>query len=83
MTKWVRFEHDDKIRIGRLEGDYIEIYRGNLFSSPVSIDDEVPLEAVQLLTPVVKGFMTEEGYRLCWTVDVPRQTEKGRVNEVQ
>ena len=58
MTKWVRFEHDDRIRIGRLEGDNIEIYRGNLFSSPVSVDDEIPLEAVQLLTPVSpKNFL--------------------------
>jgi 2-keto-4-pentenoate hydratase/2-oxohepta-3-ene-1,7-dioic acid hydratase in catechol pathway len=58
MTKWVRFEHEDKIRIGRLEGDMIEIYRGSIFSSPVSIDDEIPLEAVQLLAPVSpKNFL--------------------------
>ncbi len=52
MAKWVRFEHEEKIRIGLLEDDMIEIFRGNLFSSPVSIDDDIPLEAVQLLTPV-------------------------------
>ncbi len=58
MTKWVRFEHEDKIRIGRLEGDMIEICRGNIFSSPVSIDDEIPLEAVRLMTPVSpKNFL--------------------------
>ncbi len=52
MANWVRFEHEDKIRIGQLQGTTIEIFRGNLFSSPVSTDDEVPLEAVRLLTPV-------------------------------
>lgn len=58
MTKWVRFEHNDKIRIGQLKGDIIEIFRGNIFSSPVSIDDEIPLEAVQLLTPAApKNFI--------------------------
>jgi len=58
MAKWVRFEHDEKLRIGRLEGDMIEIFRGSLFSSPVSIDDEIPLEAVQLQAPVSpKNFL--------------------------
>ncbi|MEM7208066.1 MAG: fumarylacetoacetate hydrolase family protein [Pseudomonadota bacterium] len=52
MTNWVRFEHEDKIRIGVLHGDTIELYRGSLFCSPVAVDDEVPLEAVELLTPV-------------------------------
>ncbi|MEM7294592.1 MAG: fumarylacetoacetate hydrolase family protein [Pseudomonadota bacterium] len=58
MSRWVRFEYEDKIRIGLLAGDNIEIFRGNIFSSPVSVDDEVPLEAVQLLTPVSpKNFL--------------------------
>ena len=58
MANWVRFEHEDKVRIGQLEGDVIDIYRGSIFSSPVSIDDQIPLDAVKLLTPVSpKNFL--------------------------
>lgn len=51
MTRWIRFEHDARVRFGALEGDTIHVHEGDLFDSPRRTGEVVPLALVKLLTP--------------------------------
>jgi 2-keto-4-pentenoate hydratase/2-oxohepta-3-ene-1,7-dioic acid hydratase in catechol pathway len=49
----VRFRHGERIATGLLEGDTVRILRGTFFEDPVPTGQEVPLDDVRLLAPVI------------------------------
>ena len=57
MALWVRFCRGDLVGFGRLEGERIAVCTGDLFSSPQSTGESVPLTGVKLLTPTVPTKM--------------------------
>jgi 2-keto-4-pentenoate hydratase/2-oxohepta-3-ene-1,7-dioic acid hydratase in catechol pathway len=53
---WVRFIDQGEIRFGTLEqGDRVRVCEGDMFAGALPTDRTVPLDQVQLLTPVVPG----------------------------
>ena len=51
MTRWVRFHADDGDGFGRLDGDAIEVFEGDLFASPRATGSMRRLVDVQLAMP--------------------------------
>ena len=51
MTNWVRFELNDNIHLGTLNGDQISICSNTLFEEPVLTGETVSLSEVELLAP--------------------------------
>ncbi|OGA53706.1 MAG: 2-hydroxyhepta-2,4-diene-1,7-dioate isomerase [Betaproteobacteria bacterium RIFCSPLOWO2_12_FULL_62_13] len=51
MDKWVRFEHAGKPGFGKLQGDIITVYQGDMFNSPSPTTQTAAPSAVKLLTP--------------------------------
>ena len=51
MAHWIRYQHRDVIGFGKLEGDVITIFAGDLFVDPVATGETVPLNVVTVLTP--------------------------------
>ncbi len=57
MTRWIRFEHEARVRFGTLEGDTIREHEGDMFATPRATGTSVPFAAVKLLTPCVPTKM--------------------------
>ena len=57
MTRWIRFEHRDRIRIGTIEGSTIAIHDGDLFASPSPSGETLDLAEVKVLIPCVPSKM--------------------------
>lgn len=57
MAHWVRFSRADSTGFGKLEGDQIEVFSGDMFDSPTATGDTLALGAVSLLTPTVPSKM--------------------------
>lgn len=57
MASWIRFEHAGRAQTGKILGDEIEIYQGNLFEvdPPQATGERVALSAVKLLIPCRPG----------------------------
>ena len=55
MDKWIRFEHQGVTGFGKLNGDTIAVYQGDMFESPRATGQTVPLGAVKVLAPVQPG----------------------------
>lgn len=51
MDKWLRFEHAGKPGFGKLQGDTITVYQGDMFNNPGATSQTLALSAVRLLTP--------------------------------
>jgi len=51
VDKWLRFEHAGKAGFGKLQGDAIAVYQGDMFTHPVATSQTLALSAVTLLTP--------------------------------
>jgi 2-keto-4-pentenoate hydratase/2-oxohepta-3-ene-1,7-dioic acid hydratase in catechol pathway len=51
MAWWLRFEHEDRTRMGTLEGGTVHVHDGDLFAAPRPTGEVLPLAAVRLLTP--------------------------------
>lgn len=51
MDKWLRFEHAGKTGFGKLQGDSIAVYEGEMFDNPEATSRTLALSAVRLLTP--------------------------------
>ncbi|MGH2723805.1 MAG: fumarylacetoacetate hydrolase family protein [Actinomycetota bacterium] len=49
----VRFRHGDRIATGVLDGPVIRALRGTFFEEPVPTGEEIPLDDVRLLAPVI------------------------------
>jgi 2-keto-4-pentenoate hydratase/2-oxohepta-3-ene-1,7-dioic acid hydratase in catechol pathway len=60
-VRLVRFRQGPRIATGALEGDYIHPLRGTFFEDPVPTGEEVPLEAVRLLAPVIPSKVVAVG----------------------
>ena len=56
-----RFRHGDRIATGLLQGDYVLPLRGTFFEDPVPTGEEVPLDAVRLLAPVLPSKIVAVG----------------------
>jgi 2-keto-4-pentenoate hydratase/2-oxohepta-3-ene-1,7-dioic acid hydratase in catechol pathway len=51
IDKWLRFEHAGKSCFGKLQGDTITVYQGELFNRPTVTSETLPLSAIKLLVP--------------------------------
>ena len=57
MPRWLRFDDDEEIGFGTLDGDVIAVHRGDMFAGPVDTGRTLKLDEVTLLTPTVPGKM--------------------------
>jgi ketopantoate reductase/2-keto-4-pentenoate hydratase/2-oxohepta-3-ene-1,7-dioic acid hydratase in catechol pathway len=57
MTRWIRFDHDDRIRFGTLEGETIAVHEGDMFEGSRPTGETLGLAAVKVLPPCVPGKM--------------------------
>ena len=57
MLRWIRFEHDGKVGFGTLDDDTITVHQGDMFASPASTAQSLPLDAVRVLIPTRPGKM--------------------------
>jgi len=57
VTHWVRYEQDGQVGFGTLENSQIEVYEGDMFSTPASTGKTVAAGDVALLTPCEPGKM--------------------------
>jgi 2-keto-4-pentenoate hydratase/2-oxohepta-3-ene-1,7-dioic acid hydratase in catechol pathway len=60
-VRLVRFRQGPRIAAGALEGAYIHPLRGTFFDDPLPTGEEVPLEAVRLLAPVIPSKVVAIG----------------------
>ena len=51
MAQWLRFSHNNLVRIGTLESGAITVYSGNLFDAPTATGETIKLADVDILTP--------------------------------
>jgi 2-keto-4-pentenoate hydratase/2-oxohepta-3-ene-1,7-dioic acid hydratase in catechol pathway len=57
----VRFRSGDRIATGIVEGDYVRPLRGTFFQDPVPTGEEIPLNDVRLLAPVIPSKVIAVG----------------------
>ena len=57
----VRFVHGDRIAHGVADGDAVRVLRGTFFQDPVPTGEEVPLDDVRLLAPVLPSKVVAVG----------------------
>ena len=53
LVRLVRFRHGNRIATGSLEGAFVRPLRGTYFDNPVPTGEEIPLQDVRLLAPVL------------------------------
>ena len=51
MTRWIRFENNNCIEFGSLEGETITIFNGDMFDRPINSGKTVLISDVKILTP--------------------------------
>jgi len=57
----VRFRHGSRIATGALEDDWVRALAGTFFDNPVPTGEEVPLDEVRLLAPVIPSKIVAVG----------------------
>lgn len=57
MTQWIRFRHNGAEGFGTLEDSTIQVHTGDLFNSPEPVSERIPLDAVEVMTPVQPSKM--------------------------
>jgi 2-keto-4-pentenoate hydratase/2-oxohepta-3-ene-1,7-dioic acid hydratase in catechol pathway len=57
----VRFRQGDRIATGAVEGEYVLPLRGTFVDDPVPTGEQVPLDAVRLLAPVIPSKIVAVG----------------------
>ncbi len=57
MDHWIRFETNGRTAFGKLQGDSIAVFSGDLFGSPTATGEKVALASVQVLTPTTPTKM--------------------------
>ncbi len=57
----VRFRYGDRIATGVVEGDVVRILEGTFFENPVPTGEDVPLDDVRLLAPVLPSKVVAVG----------------------
>lgn len=55
VTSWIRFERAGRSQTGKILGDEVEVYQGNLFDKPQPSGERIALSSVELLTPCTPG----------------------------
>lgn len=55
LLHWVRFERDGRAGFGRMHGDIIEVFTGDMFADPQPTGERIPLAAVRLHAPCEPG----------------------------
>ena len=53
MTLWIRYKHRNSEGFGVLERETINVFEGDIFSSPSDTGDQLKLNDVEVLTPTV------------------------------
>ncbi len=53
--RWMRCEHEGRVRPGLLDGEQVHLHEGDLFGTPVPTGVRVPLAGLTLLPPCVPG----------------------------
>ncbi len=51
MAHWLRYEHHGVTGFGKIEGDVISIFEGEMFGHPAATGETLALNAVRVLTP--------------------------------
>jgi len=57
----VRFRFADRIGVGALDGGSVRVLRGTFFEDPVPTGDEIPLDDVRLLAPILPSKVVAVG----------------------
>lgn len=57
MTQWIRFRQNGEEGFGTLDNGTIHVHTGNMFDGPTPGEQHVPLESVEVLTPVQPSKM--------------------------
>ena len=57
MAHWLRYRYEGAIGFGKLTGDVVECFCGDLFSNPVATGETLSLHTVTVLTPCQPGKM--------------------------
>jgi 2-keto-4-pentenoate hydratase/2-oxohepta-3-ene-1,7-dioic acid hydratase in catechol pathway len=60
-VRLVRVRHGGRIATGSLEGDYVRPLRGTFFEDPLPTGEEIPLDDVRLLAPVLPSKVVAIG----------------------
>jgi 2-keto-4-pentenoate hydratase/2-oxohepta-3-ene-1,7-dioic acid hydratase in catechol pathway len=60
-VRLVRFRQGDRIATGLYQGEYVLPLRGTFFEDPVPTGEEIPLDAVRLLAPVIPSKIVAVG----------------------
>lgn len=53
--RWTRFKHQGHAALGRIEGEEVLVYTGDLFAEPTPTGERVPLQGLAWLPPCVPG----------------------------
>jgi 2-keto-4-pentenoate hydratase/2-oxohepta-3-ene-1,7-dioic acid hydratase in catechol pathway len=56
-----RFRHGDRISAGVVEGEFVRPLQGTFFENPLPTGEEIPLDAVRLLAPVIPSKIVGVG----------------------
>ena len=51
MPHWVRFDYNKEVGFGKIDGQQIEVYEGDMFSEPSRIGKKINISDVNLKTP--------------------------------
>ena len=57
MAHWIRYLHQGAVGFGKLDGEVISIYSGDMFADPAATGEKLALDTVKLLTPCQPGKM--------------------------
>ncbi|MFO1351107.1 MAG: fumarylacetoacetate hydrolase family protein [Gammaproteobacteria bacterium] len=57
MARWIRVEHEGKIKFGTLEGDEITVHQGDMFGRSTPTGERIALQATRLLVPTEASKM--------------------------
>jgi 2-keto-4-pentenoate hydratase/2-oxohepta-3-ene-1,7-dioic acid hydratase in catechol pathway len=60
-VRLVRFRQGDRIATGLYRGEYVLPLRGTFFEDPVPTGEEIPIDAVRLLAPVIPSKIVAVG----------------------
>jgi 2-keto-4-pentenoate hydratase/2-oxohepta-3-ene-1,7-dioic acid hydratase in catechol pathway len=55
MSHWVRFDHNNEVGFGKVDGQQIEVYAGDMFAEASSKKTKISLSEVNIKTPCVPG----------------------------
>lgn len=57
MTAWIRFARGAHLGFGRLDGEHVNVHKGDLFAAPTPADERLALADVEILIPCTPSKM--------------------------